>query len=647
MQQTAGNAAAAGAVQRCAPQGVQRWTNPVISFKSDAELIKAALEEDDVNAVKQIDDVSSLNLPQTLQLIDLINKKGDGWGRDATVMLKLWKSIGADLLVVANKDGGVRWKLSVAKVSSLTTDLQLVADLRRQFPKDVEALASDTLKGNRELVLKEMASLGISTDPTVSGAQMTGAEESRVQDVQDAAAVVARLQAAQEHARTLNVGWRMDRFDGAPPPAALGGIEGAGQMPAMPQGSGTIFLPVTYDPFAKPDYVEAPQEAPLVTVAGKGTVVSYRDVDEKFKASAALVEFFLGRFPELYAITREGKSAATSAFAKQADPKVARDQLGAGMHKLIKDIEGAQSKLGGDLNVLDLLPLHSRMTQKGIKPAGGAVAWNDPVQAMVAKEVVADHDFNRALTALAIDVAANALFILAPFTGGGALLVMLAGIGALGVKAALSADRAAALAQAASTAAEPGSALVSDATVDAATKEAEADKVAVELAILQAVVDVAATSAVESGARVADLEARMAQKMADPLMREGSHTRAYIDASGPRVTKYQSETISLLGEEHGCHSCGATDPGKYGTWIGDHQPPTGLVKRGLVNDPQILVPHCEACSQRQSNLVRDIAELWTSLQLARRRPVMPGVVPPPIVPPGGSSGSPAKSDGGT
>ena len=639
LQRAAGNTAAAGAVQASRAPVVQRWTNPVLSLKSNAELLDAALREGDVSALKQVDDVSSLSLNQTLQLIDLLNQKGSGWGRDATVMVKLWKSIGADLLVVANRDGGARWKQSAAKVSSLMTDLQQVADLRTQFPKDVQALAQQTLAGNRQLVVTEMTSLGISTDPAVTGAQPTAEQEAKLQDLQDAAAVVARLQAAQEHARTLNVGWRMDRDNGAPPLAATGGAEGAGFVPpAAP--SGAMYVPVTYDPLSKPELTDAPPSTPLLPVLGKDNVVPYMQVDEKYRASVAMVEFFLGRFPELYAITRAGKSASTSAFAAQTDPKVARDQLGAGMHKLIGDIEGAQRKLGGDLNVLDLVPLHTRMTQNGLKPPGGTVSWNDPVPAMAAKDVVADHNFDRALAAMAIDVAANALFIIAPFTGGGALLVMLAGIGALTVKASLSADRAAALTQAAGTAAAPGTALVNDATVDTAAKEAEADKVAAELAVLQAVADVAIASAAQSGTRVAELEGKLTQKLADPLLKEGAHTRAYIDPTGRRVTQYQRETIQLLGEEHGCHSCGAHDPGPYGTWHGDHQPPTGLVTRGLATGPQILVPHCEACSNRQGNLVREVVDLWNALQQARNRPAAPGVIPPIVV-------TPAPPDGGT
>jgi hypothetical protein len=81
------------------------------------------------------------------------------------------------------------------------------------------------------------------------------------------------------------------------------------------------------------------------------------------------------------------------------------------------------------------------------------------------------------------------------------------------------------------------------------------------------------------------------------------------------------------------------DPGPYGTWHGDHQPPTGLVTSGLATPHQILVPHCEACSARQGNLVREIVQLWNELQLARGKLGVPSTVPPVAVPNGGSDDS--------
>jgi hypothetical protein len=632
LQRSAGNRAVAGVLGRPARPSIQRsWTNPLITLKSDATLIKEALDDGNVESLRHVDEVTGVSLTDTLKLIDLLNAKGDSWGRDKSVMIKLWTSIGADTVLVANKDGGARWKASVAKIPALTESVPEVAKLRDRFPKDVLALANQTLESNHQLVLDQMKQLGISTDPKITGAQQTADQEDRLKDLQAAAGAVARLQAAQEHARTLNVGW--EKSDSGPQVTPGSASDPGSWQPSAP--SDACFLPVTYDPLTKPMLTEAPPDTLLMPVYGKGTVVPYAEVDAKYKATAMWMEFFLGRFPELYAVTREGKSQSTADFAKK-DSRAALDQLGAGMHKLLGDIEAATLKLGHQVDVLDLIPLHGRMTNDGVKAPGSDVAWNQPVQTGVAKQLVADHNFNRAMAALAIDVAANALFLVAPLTGGGALLVMLAGVGLLAGKAAMSADRAAALAQTASTAAAPGSALVNDETVDAAQKEAEADKAAVALAIIMAVGDAAISSAVQSGGRVAELEAKLSQRLTDPLVSEGAHTSGYIDATGPRVRSPERDTIQMLGEEYGCHSCGAKDAGPYGTWHGDHQPPTGLVTRGIKTGQQILVPHCESCSNRQGQVVREIIEIWNELQIAKV-PGIPSTVAPIVVPPKGDN----------
>jgi hypothetical protein len=59
--------------------------------------------------------------------------------------------------------------------------------------------------------------------------------------------------------------------------------------------------------------------------------------------------------------------------------------------------------------------------------------------------------------------------------------------------------------------------------------------------------------------------------------------------------------INEAGNEHGCHSCGATEAGtKSGNWIPDHQPPTTLVGW---RTPQTAWPQCFDCSLRQARVV--------------------------------------------
>lgn len=69
-----------------------------------------------------------------------------------------------------------------------------------------------------------------------------------------------------------------------------------------------------------------------------------------------------------------------------------------------------------------------------------------------------------------------------------------------------------------------------------------------------------------------------------------------------------------LGCTLGCHTCTdvpqQTNPHRNVSWIADHQPPTGLVERGLMELPQIVYPHCMKCSNQQAQLVGKLGRLF-------------------------------------
>jgi hypothetical protein len=183
-------------------------------------------------------------------------------------------------------------------------------------------------------------------------------------------------------------------------------------------------------------------------------------------------------------VSREGKSATTAAFAQQTSPAQARKQLRTAMLKLIADIEETQNKLNSDdLDPLDFTPIHAQLLE-GAKAPGSPVDWKEKLSAWVAKDLVADHDFNNVLKELLLETAAAAAFMLAPFTGGASLYVMLAGLAITGVKAYQSAQEYENLAQAAKTSIIPGTEMVTPAQVDEANMRKEADEIALALAVL-------------------------------------------------------------------------------------------------------------------------------------------------------------------
>jgi len=71
---------------------------------------------------------------------------------------------------------------------------------------------------------------------------------------------------------------------------------------------------------------------------------------------------------------------------------------------------------------------------------------------------------------------------------------------------------------------------------------------------------------------------------------------------GARPSPSQQDQINASGDENGCHTCGAKNPGTpSGHWIGDHQDPTALNPPG---QRQYYLPHCRFCSLRQGGLIR-------------------------------------------
>jgi hypothetical protein len=88
-----------------------------------------------------------------------------------------------------------------------------------------------------------------------------------------------------------------------------------------------------------------------------------------------------------------------------------------------------------------------------------------------------------------------------------------------------------------------------------------------------------------------------------------------VGGLGQSFGKYPGEqeryALEQVGNTLGCHSCcsgkGPLDELK---WVADHQPPTELVTRNLMDMPQVLLPHCKRCSEEQATIVRAITSCY-------------------------------------
>jgi uncharacterized protein RhaS with RHS repeats len=69
------------------------------------------------------------------------------------------------------------------------------------------------------------------------------------------------------------------------------------------------------------------------------------------------------------------------------------------------------------------------------------------------------------------------------------------------------------------------------------------------------------------------------------------------DSTAQRFSSSVRSDINRIGDDTGCHSCGASEPGtKTGNWVPDHQPVSALNDAG---SGQRLYPQCLACSRAQ------------------------------------------------
>jgi hypothetical protein len=89
----------------------------------------------------------------------------------------------------------------------------------------------------------------------------------------------------------------------------------------------------------------------------------------------------------------------------------------------------------------------------------------------------------------------------------------------------------------------------------------------------------------------------------DGITAPGPHAGESIPARGPERnwTAEEKREIDRIGQDTGCHRCGATTSGtKGGHHTPDHQPPSALNPDGK---PQRLFPHCIACSRKQGGTI--------------------------------------------
>ena len=117
--------------------------------------------------------------------------------------------------------------------------------------------------------------------------------------------------------------------------------------------------------------------------------------------------------------------------------------------------------------------------------------------------------------------------------------------------------------------------------------------------------------AIDIGASAARTTSTVTTATRASTLEPGPYAQESIPApsAGRSFSTQTRNQINNIGNEFGCHTCGADSPGtKSGNWIPDHQPPTALNPQG---NPQKLFPHCSTCSHSQGGWISQIVQKAT------------------------------------
>jgi hypothetical protein len=398
-----------------------------------------------------------------LERVRLINVLLDQFwvGPDDELALEsIWRSLlNEDHLVSFIEANPGLWEKCIDRGAELT-EIRPYRDVKTHFTNDIIALARHYLTDNETVVQHELDALGPEGEPPGPD------QAARIAALQAAADTLTTLQQAQEAAREARVGWR---------------IGDGGEVD--PDWTGRqVKYQVKFSPGGPPPLTQEPPDLPNGDIFLR-PIVSYAQVKEQFDNASKAIAKRTEDYPALIGLARGGSSEATNAFVTDQDPRHARERLAAPLKKVLADIVATRGYLGGELDPLDLTPLHEQLY--GGHAAVGGATWTRGFRHEVAAKAAQEHAIDRALTRLALQSVTQLAYLLAPLTSGASLVVVL-GVAAVaqGVQAYGSYREAQVTSAAEGATVRPRTELVAPGSAEFARMNAEADAIAFGLALL-------------------------------------------------------------------------------------------------------------------------------------------------------------------
>src|SRR5215210_882224 len=304
--------------------------------------------------------------------------------------------------------------LECAKQDKSLFELDGFDELRDEFKAAVDDKVTANLNSNRNFVAAQMTELGISADGKAP-AQSADADE-KLRKTQLLAEKVSAWQQGMDRAKHIKVGHRMRMKSGG----------------ARSDFAHEVEEPALFDPTTPPPSAEPPK-----TADDKDSYRPWADIKKEYDTLERGVKRVFAESPAVFAAVQQGSGwfdpagKAAGDLAK-ASPEEARAQLATVLGKLVGKIEEAQGLVGDDLDYRDFIPVHRQLMMGG--------KWSGELEKSVIEADVADHEFGKVLSSLALGAVGAAGFLVAEFaTAGMATFIGVAvGIGAGAAQAGMS-----------------------------------------------------------------------------------------------------------------------------------------------------------------------------------------------------------------
>ncbi len=302
----------------------------------------------------------------------------------------LWGQFGDRLPPLVRADKTI-WKLfldSVERGADLDA-LPAVDLVKGLFKSDVKALATNYLTQNEQLTNSEIRRLGLDQlGPVYTEEQRTGMDE-----IQRAARELHRAEDYKASLLRIPVG-----TDFVPDYGGMG----------MPVEATAYFEPSGPPPFPSKPTADAKQP-------------TWQETKQQYDRIEGVVAGLMTKYPALAAL----QTAGSLDVARRDDPTAARAALAKGFGLVLENITRSRDRLAtDDLDYRDLQPIHAQIF-RGL-PAPSGIAWSNPFDQWVARDVLSHHESVEFWTAVGVGTAAAALFIVAEFATAGWATVLVA-----------------------------------------------------------------------------------------------------------------------------------------------------------------------------------------------------------------------------